>query len=114
MRKVTFSFGKNWYKYVKECYNEARYKEWEPFLINKGIIAFHDTTQLPGPRKVVEDNLFKSKKFKNVNYVDSITYATKTKSNTFLQRIKNRIILFKKKIFHIMIFFSKKIKKSRR
>lgn len=33
-QKTTFSFGKNWYKYVKENYNEQRYREAEKSLKN--------------------------------------------------------------------------------
>ena len=42
-QKITFSFGKNWYKYVKQEYNEARYKEAE-----KSIKQFFKTNNFKG------------------------------------------------------------------
>jgi hypothetical protein len=71
---------------------------WFPKLIDGGIIAFHDTKIFGGPKKVVEDYIFKSKYFKGVNFVDSITFATKVKKNFLKDRVKNIFVLFCKNI----------------
>lgn len=63
-----------------------------PSVREGGIIAFHDTTG-GGPFKVVVKELYQSGKFKNVKFIDSITYGTKVKSNTLTQRLRNRMEL---------------------
>jgi glycosyltransferase involved in cell wall biosynthesis/predicted O-methyltransferase YrrM len=71
---------------------------WFPKLINKGIIAFHDTVAWPGPRKVVKKYILKSRYFRNVGFVDSITFAQKTIKNSLKDRLRNRsLFLFKNK-----------------
>ncbi len=67
---------------------------WFPKLINKGIIAFHATVAWPGPKKVVKKYIYKSRYFKNVGFVDSITFAQKTIKNSLKDRFKNRYHLF--------------------
>lgn len=56
---------------------------WFPKLEEHGIIAFHDTMLIDGPKKVVKENLFKSKHFRNIDFVDSITFAEKGKTKHF-------------------------------
>jgi hypothetical protein len=74
---------------------------WFPKVAVGGIMAFHDTMGWEGPRRVVEEHLFKSKFFKNVRFVDSITYGEKVEKNSFLDRLRNRYVLFLKNIhFH--------------
>jgi len=58
------------------------FKLWFPKLINGGIMAFHDTFKWPGPKKVVEKFVLKSKNFRNVGFVDSITFAQKVKQDS--------------------------------
>jgi len=72
---------------------------WFPKVINGGIMAFHDTIGWDGPRRVVSEYIFKSKYFKNANFVDSITYAQKVEHNTLLDRIKNRYVLLVKNFY---------------
>lgn len=69
------------------------YEKWSPYLIDGGIIAFHDTTTWIGPSKVVEENLFKSKTFIVFERIDSITFAQKVKQNTSRDRLRNRWLL---------------------
>jgi MMP 1-O-methyltransferase len=101
---VEFCFidGAHEYESVKEDYDL-----WFPKIINNGFIAFHDTISWPGPKKVVEENIFKSDKIKNAGFVDSISYGTKVEKNNLFDRIRNRYILFLKNCFE----FSRKIKK---
>ena len=72
---------------------------WEPKVMNGGIIAFHDSNA-PGPGKVTEHSLFKSKYFKDVKYVDSITYGVKVEENTLADRIKNRFTLLRRDTYY--------------
>lgn len=74
---------------------------WFPKVINGGIMAFHDSvgSGFPGPRRVVKDLVYKSKHFKNMGTVNSITFATKTEKNSLKDRIKNRYKLFSKDFY---------------
>jgi glycosyltransferase involved in cell wall biosynthesis/predicted O-methyltransferase YrrM len=92
---VEFIFidGDHKYEMVKQDF-----ELWFPKLINRGIIAFHDTVSWPGPRKVVKKYIHKSRYFKNVGFVDSITFAQKTIKNSLKDRLRNRsLFLFKNK-----------------
>lgn len=91
-----FIDGAHEYEYVKEDLDL-----WFPKVVNGGIIAFHDTIEWDGPRRVVRDNVFKSKYFRNARIIDSITYAQKVEMNTLLDRIKNRYVLLLKNIYGI-------------
>jgi predicted O-methyltransferase YrrM len=71
-------------------------KLWFPKIINGGIIAFHDTINFSGPKKLVKESVFKSTVFRNVGFVDSITYGQKVERNTFKDRIRNRYMLLLK------------------
>ncbi|MBN2111569.1 class I SAM-dependent methyltransferase, partial [Candidatus Woesearchaeota archaeon] len=76
---------------------------WFPKLVNGGIMAFHDTIGVEGPKKVVADNVYISNQFKNVKFVDGITFAQKVKQNTFKDRIKGRYMLLLKNLFEFSI-----------
>lgn len=88
-----FIDGNHDYEQVK-----SDFKLWFPKVIDGGIIAFHDTNtnEFPGPKKLVKDEVFKSKYFKNARFVDSITFAQKVKQNSVEDRLKNRYHLLLK------------------
>ncbi len=69
------------------------FEDWISKIVDGGVVAFHDTIGWAGPRKVVEEYLYKSNNFINIGFVDSITYGTKVSNNNLLDRIKNRYIL---------------------
>ena len=71
---------------------------WYPKVIEGGIMAFHDTTNWPGPKKVVEEEIYKSKNFRNIRLVGSITYAEKVNENSPVDRLGNRFALLWKKL----------------
>jgi hypothetical protein len=62
-------------------------------LINGGIMAFHDTIRYPRPKKVVEESVYKSKNFRNIGLVGTITFAEKVEQNSIKDRLRNRYIL---------------------
>jgi len=88
--ELLFIDGAHEYEFVKQDF-----ELWFPRLINKGIIAFHDTTEWPGPKKVVEESIRNSKYFKNINLIDSITYAQKNQLPK--ERFRDKFLLFFKK-----------------
>jgi MMP 1-O-methyltransferase len=66
---------------------------WSPYLIEGGIIAFHDTIGWPGSKKVVKENIYKSHNFANVGFIGSLTYARKVRANSLAQRLRNHWVL---------------------
>jgi predicted O-methyltransferase YrrM len=72
---------------------KADFDSWFPKVIDGGWMAFHDSTCWDGVKKVVCDSLFKSRRFRRVRFVRSITYAQKVAQNTFLERVGNRFML---------------------
>jgi hypothetical protein len=75
--ELIFIDGAHDYELVK-----LDFELWFPKVIYGGIMAFHDTTGWPGPRKVVKEFIYKSKYFKDIRMVDSITFAKKVRQNT--------------------------------
>lgn len=72
---------------------------WFPKVEEHGVMAFHDTMLVPGPKKVVHDLVFNSRHFRNIDFVDSITFAEKVEENTAIERLKNRQVLLLKGFF---------------
>jgi predicted O-methyltransferase YrrM len=66
---------------------------WYPKLVDGGIMAFHDTIGWPGPRKVAREWMYKSTHFKEVRFVNTISYGKKVERNSLLDRIGNRFFL---------------------
>lgn len=80
------------------------YELWEPYLMEGGIIAFHDS-ELAGPKKVIEKSLYKGNKFTQIGKVGEITFAIKSKDFTRKDFLSNHYRYFltyidKFKIFH--------------
>ncbi len=67
---------------------------WFPKLIDGGIMAFHDTIGMEGPRRVARECLFKSLNFKRVGFVQSITFGEKVSELSRMDRLRNKFVLF--------------------
>ena len=85
------------YEFVKQDF-----ELWFPNIINGGVIALHNTMGIVGPEKVAKEFIFGSKRFKNIRFLDSITYAIKVRENTVLDRLLNRYNVFLRYIFKIV------------
>ncbi len=72
---------------------------WSPYLIEGGIIAFHDTIRWPGPKRVAKDKIYNSHNFANVGFIGSLTYARKVRVNSLVERLRNRWVLFLKGVY---------------
>ncbi len=96
--ELIFIDGAHEYELVK-----LDFESWFPKIAEGGIMAFHDTTTWPGPKKIVEKFVYKSEYFKNIRLRDSITYATKVKQNTLKDKINNRIVLLSKIIYEMKL-----------
>ncbi|MBI2664402.1 class I SAM-dependent methyltransferase [Candidatus Woesearchaeota archaeon] len=74
------------------------YKLWEPHLIDGGVIAFHDS-QKGGPKKVVNRHLYFGSRFRNIGFVEGITYATKTSHLSIFDKFRNLYVLLLTSIY---------------
>jgi len=73
------------------------FERWVPKVVEGGVVAMHDTTWFEGPKRVANDLIFKSRRFKDARYVfSSTTVATKVGENTALDRLRNRFGLLVK------------------
>lgn len=93
---VAFVFidGDHAYEAVKKDF-----ELWFPKVRVGGVMAFHDSTNWPGPKKVTKDHVYFSNYFKDVKFMQSITYATKVKRNTLNDQIKNRLHYYLKELY---------------
>lgn len=88
------------------------FEKWVPKVVDGGWVAFHDTTWTAGPRKVVGQAIYRSRRFKDARFVvGSTTVARKVERNDFTDRVRNRYVLGVKTAFWLG---STALKKQRR
>ena len=76
------------------------FEKWVPKVVESGWVAFHDTTWTAGPRKVVGEAIYRSKRFKDLRFVvGSTTVARKVQRNSLADRARNRYVLGVKTAF---------------
>jgi predicted O-methyltransferase YrrM len=93
--ELLFVDGSHEYELVLEDY-----EKWVPKVVENGWVAFHDTTWTTGPRKVVGEAIYRSKRFKDVRFVvGSTTVARKVERNSLADRMRNRYVLAVKTAF---------------
>ena len=72
---------------------------WHPYVVDGGIIAFHDTFAWEGPKRVVEEFVFPSGQFLPVGIVDSITAFQKVTKPAVSEFIRSKIILLLRSLY---------------
>ena len=78
------------------------FEKWVPKVIDGGWVAFHDTTWTAGPRKVVGQAVYRSRRFKDARFVvGSTTVARKVGHNSLADRVRNRYVLGVKTAFWV-------------
>jgi predicted O-methyltransferase YrrM len=87
------------------------FDKWFPYLIEGGIIAFHDTLSFPGPKKVVIESLYKSKNFTNIGLIGSITFAKKVSRISFRNKLENKRDLFLRYVYELFFRYIKYVPK---
>ena len=91
--ELLFIDGAHQYDLVNEDFDR-----WVPKVVEGGVVAMHDTTWFPGPKRVADERIFKSDRFKDARYVfSSTTVATKVAQNTPVDRMRNRFGLLVKR-----------------
>ena len=53
---------------------------WEPHVVEGGIIAMHDTIRKKGPKRVLWEEVFRSRRFQEIAIVDNITAVRKVET----------------------------------
>ena len=93
--ELLFVDGSHEYEHVLEDF-----EKWVPKVVDGGWVAFHDTTWTAGPRKVVGQAIYRSRRFKDVEFVvGSTTVARKVERNSVLDRARSRYVLGVKTVF---------------
>jgi predicted O-methyltransferase YrrM len=78
----------------------ADFDDWVPKVVEGGTVAVHDTTLWDGPKRVVEERIYRSRQFKDVRFVfGSTTVARKVRENTAADRLRARYSLALKRGF---------------
>ncbi len=78
-------------------------EKWVPKLVEGGILAMHDTTWTPGPRKVVSEYVLRSRRFKDARFViGSTTIARKVDGNSLADRMRSRYVIVLKASFALV------------
>ena len=72
---------------------------WEPFLVEGGILAMHDTIRKHGPKKVLWENVFRSGRFQEIAIVDNITAMRKVKQAPLTARLQNYLTLMLRALY---------------
>jgi predicted O-methyltransferase YrrM len=53
------------------------FRLWEPHVVEGGVIAMHDTIRKKGPKRVLWEEVFRSRRFQEIAIVDNITAVRK-------------------------------------
>lgn len=88
--------GNHEYEFVK-----LDFDKWSPYLTDGGIIAFHDTVHSPEVRRVIIEDIFKSRNFINIKLIGSITLAQKIEKNLLKDRLKNKYSLLARYVYEL-------------
>jgi predicted O-methyltransferase YrrM len=72
---------------------------WEPFLVEGGILAMHDTIRKPGPKKVLWEKVFCSGCYQEIAIVDNITAMRKVKQAPITARLQSYLTLMLRALY---------------
>jgi predicted O-methyltransferase YrrM len=87
--ELLFIDGAHEYELVKQDFDR-----WVPKVVDDGVVALHDTTTFEGVKRVAEDDVYKSHRFRDVRFVfGTTTVGKKVEENTALDRVRNRFSL---------------------
>jgi predicted O-methyltransferase YrrM len=87
--ELLFIDGAHQFELVKQDW-----ERWVPKVVEGGVVAMHDTTGFPGVRRVAEEEMYKSPRFKDVRFVfNTMTVGRKAHETTAADRIRNRFAL---------------------
>ena len=73
---------------------------WEPWVVEGGVIAMHDTYSREGVRRVVDEEILRIDRFQVLGQLDGILAVKKVRSLTLLSRIKRGLILRLRRVYN--------------
>ena len=87
--------GDHGYKSVRDDFFS-----WEPYVVEGGVIALHDTYSQEGVRRVVDEEILRIDKFQVLGQVDGILAVKKVRSLSPLHRVKRGLVIYLRQIFN--------------
>lgn len=66
---------------------------WLPWVVEGGVVAMHDTGRDQEPFLVAMETLYAGRGFRDVRFVDTISYARKTDRPTVYDHVRGRLVL---------------------
>lgn len=66
---------------------------WEPYVVEGGIVAMHDTIRKQGPKRVLWEYVFGSGRFQEIAIVDNITAMRKVSKTGVLATLRDYVTL---------------------
>ena len=69
------------------------FTSWEPYLVEGGILAMHDTIRKQGPKRVLWEYVFRSNRFQEIAIIDNITAVRKVRRASTLAVLHNYVTL---------------------
>lgn len=94
-------------------YDTAKFDfdQWGTHLVEGGIIALHDTIYYYGPRKVVIENIFKSRDYVAIGVVGQVVCARKVRESNWVL-VRNMGLLIYKYVYDLAFRLAKKLPKA--
>jgi predicted O-methyltransferase YrrM len=85
----------------KHTFDQAQrdFRNWGPFVVEGGIVAFHDTYQWPGVRQVIDTEVIPSDRFALIGTVDSIAAFRKVPRLTTSLRIRRWLMTAGRRLY---------------
>jgi predicted O-methyltransferase YrrM len=74
---------------------------WEKHVVDGGVVALHDTLYWDGPARVVSEFLQRLRTYSDLNFVDTITYATKRRAPTLGQVLRKKKAVLHRHVYAI-------------
>jgi predicted O-methyltransferase YrrM len=68
------------------------FQNWTPFLVDGGIVAFHDTYEWEGVRRVIDEHVIPDDRFALVGLVDSIAAFRKRRTLGAAERLQKTLM----------------------
>ncbi|MGH7855180.1 MAG: class I SAM-dependent methyltransferase [Candidatus Binatia bacterium] len=66
---------------------------WDPYLVEAGILAMHDSIRKAGPKRVLWEYVFRSGRFQEIAIVDNITAVRKVRRASASAMLRNYLTL---------------------
>lgn len=120
IKKSTLRAFRSWSKPISLLFIDASHTyedtlkdflSWETFVLEDGLIAFHDTLLSNPPRKVFEQHILSSNKFKIVDFSESTIVIKKVSILNFFEKIINYLTYYYRDIQYFLYINSWPIRK---